>query len=73
MNKTSKDVDGKEIKVGDNLIRVVDGRGTYTGHKFVAILHTFPKEHEELLMADGGFIKEPLWGEYGKEYRIVEL
>lgn len=68
-----RDRNAKDIKPGQSLERVVDGKATYVGHKYIVKRYDWQTGGDgEDLIADGGFINELLSPERAKEFVIVE-
>jgi hypothetical protein len=66
------DKNGKPITPGATLKRAVEGRGAPVGYEYTARLYDFHDDGSEVLVADGGFIKEALDTERAKEFEVIE-
>jgi hypothetical protein len=72
--KPIRDKNAKDIKPGQTLKRVVDGRATSKGYKYKVIQRdwTTGDPNGEDLVADGGFIKELLDPTISKEFEVID-
>ena len=66
-----QDAKGKEIKAGQTLRRIVDGRAVDTGFIYRVISRKWDDEQSESLVADGGFVQELITPDRAKEYEVV--
>lgn len=59
-----------DFKPGQKLVRIVEGRATSAGHKYIVIEYDFNHDGKPVLVADGGFIKELLTDENINEFQV---
>lgn len=68
-----KDANGTEIKIGDDLERIVDGIPNKAGYKYTVIGMDWETEEPGTeLVADGGFIKELITNTRALEYKVIQ-
>lgn len=69
----NQDSQGTQIKPGDTLERVVDGKAVYKGQKYTVVQRKWNEDDEhESLVAETEFINELLWPGRALEYRVVQ-
>lgn len=67
------DAYGKELKVGQKIVRVRPGDKTPIGHKFIVRQYSWQtgKDGDDLI-ADGGKIKEKIIPGQSEDYAVIE-
>ena len=66
------DANGKQIKDGNNLERIIDSPAAYAGQKYRAEQYKWDEtDDEESLVANAVYIKTRLNAENAKEFKII--